>query len=148
MLDVAKPRNVELWLVDLWRWLARRAEDYSNPTVNQTTSAPGSTVPDAAVTETQTDMTGGSPDPSQEITMANDVLIARAQREVDESIQKLMRVLYGDLITVDWVILADNVMGEEDVHVLHPAYSKNMSAWKATGIGITGLRYFAGMGMN
>jgi hypothetical protein len=77
--------------------------------------------------------------------MANDVAVAHARSEVDQAIENYMRLLYGPLVTVDWIVLADNVVDAdgEDTHVLHPAYSQNMSSWKAAGIGLTGLRYFA-----
>ncbi len=78
--------------------------------------------------------------------MSDDVLVARLQREMHDSIEKFMKVQYpGTVSTVDWMVIAENVVEDGDgdlLHTLHPAVSSQMSGWKLRGMSWQALKYF------
>jgi len=121
-----------------WLLLARSAMRRPK-TIVSTTDVTGSDAPVADDTEIQ-------PRSDDGLNMADDVLIARKRAAAEDAIQDLMRSMYGTLVTVDWLVLADNVVSveDEDTHVLHPAYSAGMSSWKASGMVLTGVKYYTG----
>ena len=76
----------------------------------------------------------------------DDVMLERTRRELHDSIEKYMRIAFpGVLATTDWLLIAEDVMGDEDeTRMLHPAVSQHMSSWKVTGMTIAAVKHFSG----
>ena len=127
-LQAQKLKSVDLCQPSLWLARFRRVVRCLSRTAKTETAA-GCVVPSADDLATPTE-----PQPSGLTEMAaDDVLIARTRRELDDAIQQHMRAMYGSLVTIDWVLVAENV-NDEDNHLLHPAISENMSGWKLRGM--------------
>ena len=127
--------------VELWRRLLLRAlcATRRSRSIATTAVAGGGDAPDAGASETQCEPQSGS-------SMSDDVLVARTRRELDDAIERHMQALYGNLVTVDWMLVAENVVEdpktEEFVHLLHPAVSEQMSSFKLHGMSWQALRHF------
>ena len=100
-----------------------------------TPAAAGGSVSAVGVTESQKSQPSGS-------LMASDVEVEQTGRELSEAIQKHMAARYGSLVTIDWLLVAENVMGDEDIRILHPAMSDTLTSWKAYGMTVAAVQHF------
>ena len=129
----------------MWRWLARLQSALASLTRTVPIASPavdGSSVSSASDTEIPSEQTSGLPVP------IDDVLLERARLELHDSIEKYMKLAYPDpgvLSTLDWLLVAENVMTDEDeTRMLHPAVSKNATSWWVAGATIAAVRHFSG----
>ena len=129
----------------VWRWLARLRSARANWTRTAPIAEPvvdGSSALPASDTEIQPEPISGS------AVGSDDVLLERARLELHDSIEKYMKLAYPDpgvLSTLDWLLVAENVMTDDDeTRMLHPAVSKNATSWWVAGATIAAVKHFSG----
>ena len=72
--------------------------------------------------------------------MDRELLIAKTRVALHDAIQAHMRALYGPLVTTDYLVVAENMMEDEEL-MLHGAISEHLSGWKLRGMSYHGLKF-------
>lgn len=136
------------WLERLEQLVRRATEDHSR-SIAPIPSVPGSDalLSDAAASVTPTIPTSGSSEVDRLTTMANDILVAKTKRALDEAISLHAQALYGSGvgIAIDWCAMVEtvdpNLDNDADSHALYMLTSDGMSSWKLFGMTQAQVKY-------
>lgn len=72
--------------------------------------------------------------------MTDNTEVEKTRQELHEAVQRHMQAVYGPVVTLDWIVMAENV-AEDDTRVLHAAFSEAATPWKVLGMAYQGLQH-------